>query len=300
MTSQLITSPIPSDLADIPGIATGFRPVGANRGRYVICGRPGCGKSTLAHSNPKAFILDPEMGGNTVDDPKAICFTPDPEVVPEGQSAEAYMDMMEKIIARRKAGKREFDMIVIDTIDELIEIFLQDFCLKHKLEDPLDYKSGEGNAYSIVRRDIFRMLDRAYRAGFGWTLLAHVTPKTIRHAGEEKIVQSLSVSDSFRNALFRKCEHMMFLDFYTKTIKGEPATRVIKGKKIVIPGESHQEIWRVLKIKPGGLWKGETTSDVKVRVPFPDSTEILRLGGWDVVTTVYNEAVKTLTQGVTT
>jgi hypothetical protein len=300
MTSQVITSPIPSDLADIPGIVTGFRPVPVNRGRYVLCGRGGCGKSTLLHSNPKAFILDPEEGGNTVDDPKAICYAPDPDQVPEGSYAEAYMDVADRIITRYKQGKREFELLGIDTLDELIEVFLVDFCRKHKLEDPLDYKSGEGNAYSIVRRDIFRILDRAHRAGMGWVLLCHVTPKTIRQAGEERVVQSLAVSDSFRNAVFRKCEHMMFMDYFTKNIKGPLIKKVIKGKTVSIPGEMKQEIWRVLKTKPGGLWKGESTSDVKVRVPFPDSTEIPRLGGWNVVTKAYDEAVKTLTQGVTT
>ncbi|KKN86944.1 hypothetical protein LCGC14_0265070 [marine sediment metagenome] len=80
---QVITSPIPGDLAKLPGVSTGFRPVPVNRGRFVFTGKPGCGKSTLAHSNPKAFILDPEMGGNTADDPRAICFTPDPDSNPE-------------------------------------------------------------------------------------------------------------------------------------------------------------------------------------------------------------------------
>jgi hypothetical protein len=205
---------------------------------------------------------------------------------------------VDTLIARRKKGAKDIEMIAIDTIDELIEIFLRDFCLKHKLEDPLDYRSGEGNAYSIVRRDVFGILDRAYKAGFGWTVLAHVTPKTIRHAGEERIVMSLSVSDSFRNALFRKCEHMMFMEYHTKTVTGEPTTRTVKGKKITIPGETRREECRILKTKPGGLWKGETTNEVKVRVPFPDATEIPRLAGWEVVDQVYSEAIKTLTQGV--
>lgn len=301
MTSQTITSPIPKDLADLPGVSTGFRPVPVNRGRYVLTGRPGCGKSTLVHSNPKAFILDPEMGGNTVDDPKAICFTPDSDKTPEGDTAAAYMDMVNTLIDRRKKGARDIELIAIDTIDELIEIFLRDFCLKHKLEDPLDYRSGEGNAYSIVRRDIFNdILDRAYRAGFGWVILAHVTPKTIRHDGEERVVMSLAVSDSFRNAMFRKCEHMMFMEYHTKVVAGDPIVKVVGGKEIVIPGKAEKEESRILKTKPGGLWKGETTNEVKVRVPFPDSTEIPRLGGWNVVTNVYNEAIKTLTQGVKT
>ncbi len=296
---QTITSPIPGDLAKLPGVSTGFRPVGVNRGRYVFTGRPGCGKSTLIHSNPKAFIFDPEMGGNTVDDPRAICFTPDPDSTPEGETATAYMKMMDTLIARRKKGAKDIEMIVFDTLDELIEIFLRDFCLKHSLEDPLDYRSGEGNAYSIVRRDVFGMLDRAYKAGFGWTVLAHVTPKTIRHAGEERIVMSLSVSDSFRNALFRKCEHMMFLEYHTKSVPGEAKTVTLSGKTRIIPGTPTQVECRILKTKPGGLWRGETTNEVKVRVPFPDSTEIPRLAGWDVVSSVYDEAIKTLTQGET-
>lgn len=300
MSSQVISSPIPSDLASLPGVTTGFRPVPVNRGRYVFTGRPGCGKSTLVHSNPKAFILDPEMGGNTVDDPRAICFTPDPDGTPEGETASAYMAMVDTLIARRKKGSKDIEMIVMDTIDEMIEIFLRDFCLKHKLEDPLDYRSGEGNAYSIVRRDVFGILDRAYKAGFGWAVLAHVTPKTIRHAGEDRVVMSLAVSDSFRNAMFRKCEHMMFMEYHTKMVTAESTVRTIAGKKVTIPGGTSQEVCRILKTKPGGLWKGETTNDIKVRVPFPDSTEIPRLAGWDVVTKVYAEAIETLTQGTTT
>lgn len=299
MTLQTITSPIPSDLAKLPGVSTGFRPVGVNRGRYVFTGRPGCGKSTLIHSNPKAFILDPEMGGNTVDDPRAICFTPDPDKTPEGETASAYMKMVDTLIARRKKGAKDIEMIVFDTIDELIEIFLRDFCLKHSLEDPLDYRSGEGNAYSIVRRDLFGILDRAYKAGFGWTVLAHVTPKTIRHGGEDRVVMSLSISDSFRNSLFRKCEHMMFLEYHTKSIPGKVITFTSKtgGKPLTVPGTPTQVECRILKTKPGGLWRGETTNEVKVRIPFPDSTEIPSFDGWKVLSSVYDEAIQTLTQG---
>lgn len=294
---QTITSPIPADLAKIPGIVTGFKTVGVNRGRYVFTGRPGCGKSTLVHSNPKAFILDAEMGGNTVDDPKAARYTPDPDSTPEGATADAYRTMVDTLIARRKRGSKDFELLAIDTIDELIEIFLRDFCLKHSLEDPLDYHSGEGNAYSIVRRDVFGILDRAYKAGFGWAILAHVAPKTIRVGNEERTLLSLSVSDSFSKAIFRKCEHMMFMEYHTKTVLGPKVTKVVAGKKVVLPQTSHQEICRVLKTKPGGLWKGETTNDVKVRVPLPDATEIPPIGGWDVFTKVYDEAVKTLTRG---
>lgn len=300
MTSQTIASPIPKDLADLPGVSTGFCPVSVNQGRYVFLGKAGCGKSTLIHSNPKAFILDPDRGAGTVDDPQAIRFTPDPDKTPEGETADAYRSMVDTLIARRKKGAKDIELIAIDTIDEMIELFLFDFCLKHKLEDPMDYKDGKGNTYTIVRKDIFTILDRAYKAGFGWAISAHVAAKTIRHGGEERIIQSFSVSDSFRGPIRRKCEHMMFMGYQTKVIQGEPITKVVKGKKITLPGKTSKERQCVLKTKPGGLWEGESTDEVKVRVPFPDSTEIPRLGGWSVVTNVYNEAIKTLTQGVKT
>lgn len=301
MSLQVITSPIPSDLAKLPGVSTGFRPVPVNRGRYVFLGKPGCGKSTLVHSNPKAFVLDPERGGNTVDDPRALCYTPDPDSTPEGETAAAYMAMVDTLIARRKKGSKEYELIALDTIDELIEIFLDDLCLKHKIEDPLEYKDGKGNGYSKVRKDIFGILDRAYKAGFGWAILAHVGSETIRHGGEDRTVQSLAVSKSFRGTVRRKCEHMMFMGYSTRIIKGEPTTKTVKGKKISIPGESRKELCCLLKVKPGGLWsEGESTDEAKVRVPFPDSTEIPRLAGWDVVTKAYDEAIKTLTQGAKT
>lgn len=295
MSSQTISSPIPQDLEKIPGVCTGFQPVPVNQARYVICGKPGCGKSTLINSNPKAFVIDPERGGSTVDDPKAIRFTAAPDSTPEGETADAYRKIVDVLIARRKKGSKDVEMIVIDTMDELVEIFLRDFCLKHKLEDPLDYHSGEGNAYSIVRRDIWSILDRAHKAGFGWAILAHVTLKVIRVGGEERTVQSFSVSPSFREPMRRKSEHMMFMGRQTKTVKGEPTTRTIKGRKVTIPGEIKQVECRVLKTKPGSLWSGETSDEIKVRVPFPDATEIPRLAGWDVVSKVYGEAVATLT-----
>ena len=108
---------------------------------------------------------------------------------------------------------------------------------------------------------------------------------------------SISISDSFRNSLFRKCEHMMFLEYHTKSVAGEPKKITRGGRDILLPGVATQVECRILKTKPGGLWRGETTNEIKVRIPFPDATEIPRLAGWDVVSSVYDEAIKTLTQG---
>ena len=292
--SSTIVSPLAKDLLDLPGVHQGFDPVSANRGRYVFTGRPGCGKSTILHSNPQAFILDVEGGGSTVDDPQAGVYRV-PDTVPPGKQAAAYKAMAEKIIERRRRGKTDVQLLGVDSIDKLIDIFLRDFCLNHGIEDPLEYKDGNGNAYTMVRRDIFGMFDAAYRAGLGWAMLAHVTPKTRKVGGEEKVVQSLAVSDSFAVAIRRECEHMLFMEFATKTWTEPGPTKMVAGKKITLPGETKKEITRVLRTKPGGVWKGESTTDVKVRVPFPDKTVVPRIGGWPALAKVYDEAIATLT-----
>lgn len=293
-STSTITSPLAEDLLKLPGVTHGFNPVSANQGRYVFTGKPGCGKSTLLHSNPDAFILDPEGGGKTVDDPQAIVYCI-PKSIPPGEQAAAYRNMAMKVIERARAGKTDIKHFGIDTIDKLIDIFMRDFCIIHKIDDPLEYRDGNGNAYTIVRRDIFGLLDAAYRAGLGWSLLAHVTPRTRRLGGEEKIILSLSVSDSFATIIRRECEHMLFMEFAVKSWTEPETTKIIAGKKITIRGDNRQENVRVLRTTPAGVWTGESSNEVKVRVPFPDKTVVPRTGGWAAFARTYDAAVLTLT-----
>lgn len=290
-----ITSPLAPDLSKLPGVRQGFHPPTANEGRYVFVGRPGCGKSTLLHSNPRAFILDAEGGGRTVDDPQAGVYTV-PKSVPPGKQAEAYKKMAELIIDRKRKGKTDVEMLGIDSIDKFIEIFLRDFCLNHNIKDPLEYKDGNGNAYTIVRKEIFGLLDEAYRAGLGWSILAHVTPKTKQVNGTTRVIQTLAVSDSFAVAVRRECEHMLFIEFATRRWTEKGTTKTIPGGKVIkIPGEEKKETTRVLRTLPGGVWKGETSNEVKTRVPFPDKAVVPKIGGWASLTQAYESAVQELT-----
>lgn len=292
-----ITSPIsvPDDLAKLPGVSSGFDIPSCNRGRYVITGKPGTGKSTLAHSNPAAFILDPERGGSSVADPVAVRFTP-PDKTPDGHHAEAYVGIVEALIKRRQAGATDIQHIGIDTIDELVEIFLRDFCIKNRIDDPLDYRDGNGNGYTIVRKDIFGMMDRVCRAGFGWSILAHVQPKTIKLGQETKIVQQLAVSDSFKGVITRKCEHMLFVERSTTQRKEPDTVRTISGKRVTIPGKVVTQPCRILKTSPGGLWGGDTTDEVKVRIPLENRIDLPETGGWGSLSQAYTRAVAILTK----
>ncbi len=187
-------------------------------------------------------------------------------------------------------------MIAIDTIDELISIFQQALCLREQCLDVGDVGGGHGKGYAIVRDSIFGMLDKIYRAGMGWALIAHTTVKSVQVGKDTKQVSMLAISDSYKRAVFQKCEHMLFTEHGVDVIKGPKEVKIVKGRKITKPGQTTTVECRKLKTRPGGLWQGGNTNDVKVRVPIEDEIILPELGGWDLFTKAYEDAVAILTK----
>lgn len=205
------------------------------------------------------------------------------------------MSFVDSIIRRKMRGATDILMITLDSIDEFIDIFLTALCLRKGVDDPIDLKDGSGNGYTIVRKAIFGMLDRVHRAGMGWAIIAHTRTKTIRVGNEEKQVSGLSVSDSFKAAIFQKCEHMLFVEHGVQQVMGPEEVKVVKGKRLVKPGKIELVKCRKLKTRPGGLWQGGDTNDVKVRVPIKDEMILPKVGGWGLLTEAYEEACALLT-----
>lgn len=299
MQSVISQREIPKDLQGILGVSTGFDIPNVEQTRLVITGQPGAGKSTLLNSNPHLLSLDPERGGRTVADPKAMRFTPPPNTDP-AQLDKAYLAFVDKLVARKLKGSNDVQMVCVDTLDEMIGLFQKALCLREAIEGVVpeigDVGGGHGKGYAIVRESIFGMLDRIYRAGMGWACIAHTIIKTVTVDGKEVQVSGLAMSQSYMSALFRKCEHMMFIEHGRQTVKLPDQVKTVGGKKRTVPGKSTSVKVRKLKTRPGGLWQGGSTNDVKVRVPLRDEYVLPKVGGWDLFTEAYVEACNLLTK----
>jgi energy-coupling factor transporter ATP-binding protein EcfA2 len=294
MKSVISGREIPKDLQGVQGMRSGFEIPNIQECRLVITGQPGSGKSTFLNSNPWLLSLDPERGGDTAADPQALRFTPPPNT-PADVLDMAYLEFVDKIIARKLKGSNDIRMIALDTIDEFVDIFLTALCLRKKVDDPIDLKDGSGNGYTIVRKSLFGMLDKIHRAGIGWALIAHTATKTIRVGNEEKQISGLAVSNSFKGAIFQKCEHMLFIEHGVDQVKGVGVVNIVKGKPYEKPGKTVLTKVRKMKTRPGGLWQGGDTQDVKVRIPLQSEVILPPLKGWDTFVTAYDNAVKELT-----
>lgn len=288
---------IPKDLMDLPGIRTGFDPPSVYESRLAVMAPPGEGKSTFINSDPNICVLDFERGGRTVDDPRAIRISVPLDTAPDKMD-EYIAGVVMRLVKRKQSGKDDIKMVAFDTFDEMVEMFLTALCLRTGSDDPLELKNGLGNGYTIARKQIFGLLDHIYRAGLGWAVLAHISTKTIRVNREEKQVSGLAVSDSFKTPLMRKCEHQLFLTRGLEVVETvgpsrKVGDRIIEGKKETTTVEC-----RYLGTKPGGLWRGGETTDVKVRVPLPETIKIPQIGGFGEFVKAYDEAVRKLVGNV--
>lgn len=296
MKSVITGREIPKDLQGTKGLRAGFVIPDVQQTRLVITGQPGAGKSTFLNSNPYLLSLDPERGGDTVADPRALRWTPPPSVGPEVLD-KAYLTFVDTIVARKLRGKDDILMVAIDTLDEMVLLFQRALCLREGLSDVGDFGGGHGKGYFVVRDAVFGMLDKVYRAGMGWAIIAHTAIKTVTVGREEKQISGLAISDSYKRTTFQKCEHMLFVEHGIEIVPGKKEVKIVGSKKIEIPGKTTTRKARKLKTRPGGLWKGGETNDVKVRVPLPDEMILPATGGWDLFVEAYEAATERLMKG---
>jgi energy-coupling factor transporter ATP-binding protein EcfA2 len=285
---------LPRDLANVPGVRTGFHVPDVNESRIVITGQAGSGKSTLLNANPGLFMLDPERGGDTVAEPLAMRFTPAPSV-PVAELDLAYQEMVKRIIERHKRGARDIRMIGVDSLDELILIFQTALKLREGVSDVGDIGGGHGKGYFIVRDAIFGMLDEVYRAGLGWALIVHTKFKIVKVGDKEQQQSVLAISDSYKTATFQKCEHMLFLEkgVQVRTIPG--GVKKVRGREVKEKPRTETIPVRKLRTEPGGLLRGGSAEDVKARLPLPNEIMIPPNGGWETWAAAYQKAARTLT-----
>lgn len=183
--------------------------------KLMLYGLSGVGKSSLAAKLKKPIFLDFEGGLNYLGVDRSEQYL-DLDVF--------YKDLVE-LYRKAESGKREYDTIVIDSVDWLVRKVVEKAAGidKHNLTETLNRSNGGyGNGKQVLENQIRTMLlpllVSLNKQGYGICLVAHAERKDLMDADgvdTERIAPKIDVNTM--NTFVEWCDNV----FYLKNINGE-------------------------------------------------------------------------------
>lgn len=179
--------------------------------KLMIYGLSGTGKSTLASNIKNSLIVDIEGGVNYLDAPRT------PQIT--------TYDKFYAVMAEIYRGEKEFDNIVIDSVDWLVRIITEKVAGtdKNNLTETLNKSNGGyGNGKQVLQNEIrsrlIPLLNAFIAKGYGITLIAHADKKDLMDA-EGLNVETISpkIDENTMNTFVEWCDFV----FYLKNKDGE-------------------------------------------------------------------------------
>lgn len=276
---------------------TAFNPPPAQALRLFFAGVPGEGKTTFACSVPNAVICDFE------DKATGILRTAPGTIIVGGREGkkppwalEQFDEFFTLLISEGLAGRRHFDMVVIDTLGGLCRSVTQFFSASYqdKIRPGMDFGSygKDGAGYGAMNNWIVTRLCQLQNAGYGWLVLAHKEIKVVEEAnatyrivklvGNPGVVQHLHTAAEYQGTIARRSE-----------VEQIEVPRTIRGKTVTRK-ETEVRYVHVLDIETQPAQPPRNPrAPQRQHVPMGDDS-ILELPegyGWDAFLEAYNSAV---------
>ena len=219
--------------------------------KLMLYGLAGCGKSTLAAKLKRPIFLDFEGGLNYIDCQRTEQIT---------DLDEFYADLIELY----RAKEREYDTIVIDSVDWLVRKIVEKAAGidKNNLTETLNRSNGGyGNGKQVlenhIRTKLLPTLVALNKLGYGICLIAHAERKDMMDADGvdiERITPKIDVNTM--NVFVEWVDNV----FYLRNINGERVltvegdSNVLAKNRLTLTGEvklSEVDINELLMPKKG-------------------------------------------------
>lgn len=183
--------------------------------KLMLYGLSGVGKSSLAAKLKNPLFMDFEGGLNYLGVDRTPVYL---------DLDEFYKDLVE-LYRKAETGKREYDTIVIDSVDWLVRKVVEKAAGidKHNLAETLNRSNGGyGNGKQVlenhIRTMLLPLLVSLTKVGYGICLIAHADRKDLMDADgvdTERIAPKIDVNTM--NVFVEWCDNV----FYLKNIDGE-------------------------------------------------------------------------------
>lgn len=154
--------------------------------KLMIYGLSGVGKSTLASKLKKPIFIDMEGGLNYMDVARTPTLT----------SYTSVLKVLSELFNAAEAGKREYDTIVIDSVDWLVRKVVEKAAGidKDHVEETLNRSNGGyGNGKQVlenhIRTKLLPFLVALNKQGYGVCLIAHADRKVLMNSDGSDVEQ---------------------------------------------------------------------------------------------------------------
>lgn len=184
--------------------------------KLMIYGLSGVGKSTLASKLKNPIFVDMEGGLNYMDVARTPTLT----------SYASVLKVLGELFNVAEAGKREYDTIVIDSVDWLVRKVVEKAAGidKNKLDETLNRSNGGyGNGKQVlenhIRTYLLPLLVTLNKQGYGICLIAHADRKVLMNSDGSDVEQIAPKIDvNTMNTFVEWCDNVFFLK---RDISGE-------------------------------------------------------------------------------
>lgn len=184
--------------------------------KLMIYGLSGVGKSTLASKLKNPIFIDMEGGLNYMDVARTPTLT----------SYASVLKVLGELFNIAEAGKREYDTIVIDSVDWLVRKVVEKAAGidKNKLDETLNRSNGGyGNGKQVlenhIRTYLLPLLVTLNKQGYGICLIAHADRKVLMNSDGSDVEQIAPKIDvNTMNTFVEWADNVFFLK---RDISGE-------------------------------------------------------------------------------
>lgn len=184
--------------------------------KLMIYGLSGVGKSTLASKLKNPIFIDMEGGLNYMDVARTPTLT----------SYASVLKVLGELFNVAEAGKREYDTIVIDSVDWLVRKVVEKAAGidKNKLDETLNRSNGGyGNGKQVlenhIRTYLLPLLVTLNKQGYGICLIAHADRKVLMNSDGSDVEQIAPKIDvNTMNVFIEWADNVFFLK---RDISGE-------------------------------------------------------------------------------
>ena len=274
-------------------MGTPLDPFDVRRKVFLLCGHPGCGKSSFALSVPRCCVLDTEGGACEIaaqygikrDDPRF------PLRVVTDDQLQQVLTFLEADAANGE--RRMYDFVAVDTLDALggnaFSVMGRYVAEKARGADYVT-AIGEGQGWLRLQERLFTSLARIEAAGYGMMFFTHLTRKRVEQmdgSTRSELTRSLmkTVDEQTRN-------RAQYVGEMCKRLEDVPIMRTVElpnGTKTTSEVGSEKKVRHFVRFRSRDQHKEEW---MKARLWNGDEFEFGPTDGFERFMVGYNSAVE--------